>query len=335
MTSRNLHLNEPFLLRPSGKEKLWGGNRLNDDFCKNIEIFPLAETWECSTYPTGHSFAASGKYSGKTLADILDTHPEYVGTHPDMRNGLPILVKFIDAETDLSIQVHPDDDYAETLEGGGQWGKTEMWYVLDARKNAKIIYGLNQPITVDEMRENLYNGGIEKYLQKIPVQKDDVFFIKPGTIHAIGAGILIAEIQESSDLTYRLYDYDRVDKNGNKRELHVEKALQVANLNASDMPHQPMRVLKYRMGWASELLCQCKYFRVERILLNTERIRNMVRFSTDSLSFAVLLCVDGCGTIFWSECKAIRFFKGDCVFVPADSVTLNIHGCAQLLYIRC
>lgn len=164
------------------------------------------------------------------------------------------------------------------------------------------------------------------------IHKDDLFFIPAGTIHAIGAGALVAEIQESSNLTYRLYDYDRIGKDGKKRELHIDKALDVADLHGSAEPRQPLRVLKYRPGMASELLIRCKYFEVYRMLINTER-RQTVHYRADRMAFRVLLCMDGCGTISYDE-GTVNFYKGDCVFVPADSEVLTIHGQAQFLDIR-
>lgn len=330
------NINIPFLLKPAAKDYIWGGSRLNDDFDKEIDIAPLAETWECSTHPDGPSIVASGEFKDLSLATVLKTHPNFLGTHCDTEGELPILIKFIDAKENLSVQVHPDDEYAKVYENG-QLGKTEMWYVLDASSDAKLVYGLNHDTEPENIRKGLVEGTIEKYLQKVPIKKDDVFYIEAGTIHAIGAGALIAEIQQNSNLTYRLYDYERIDKNGKKRELHVEKALAVANLKSSAEPVQPLRVLKYRQGCASELLCRCKYFEVYRMLINTERCRKLVGYHADSISFRVLLCVNGCGIILWDEggkTKSIHFFKGDCVFVPANSVKMHIHGKAQFLDVR-
>lgn len=326
--------NRPFLLKPAGKDYLWGGTRLITEYNRPVQMEPLAETWECSTHPDGLSIIDSGIFQGKTLKEVLDKHPEFIGTHPNMENQLPILVKLIDAKRDLSIQVHPDDDYAEKHEGG-QSGKTEMWYVVDAAKDARLVYGFYHDVTKQEIRDGIENGNIEKYLQKVKIQKNDVFFIEAGTVHAIGAGALIAEVQESSNLTYRLYDYGRIDKNGKERELHVEKALDVANLQASNEPRQPMRLLKYRQGEASEFLCRCKYFQVERHLLNTETSRNLVDFRTKRNSFKIFLCLEGCGIIFLEDGETLNFFKGDCVFVPANSVEMKFHGKAQLLGITC
>ena len=324
-------MREPIFLRPTGKDYLWGGSRINDEFGKGIALEPLAETWECSTHPDGPSYALGGEFDGQSLAEILKAHPEYLGTHPERGEGLPILIKFIDARRNLSVQVHPTDEFAAAHENG-QRGKTEMWYVLDAAKDAKLVYGLRHDTDAEALRESIENGTVEKHLQTVPIAKNDVFFIEAGTIHAIGAGALIAEIQQSSNLTYRLYDYDRVDKNGHKRPLHVQKALAAANLRSSTAPRQPMRVLHYRPGCASELLCRCKYFEVYRMLVNTER-RQKVAYRADAMSFRVLLCVDGCGTVSFCN-SASNIYKGDCVFLPADSVELSLHGQLQLLDIR-
>ena len=324
-------MREPIFLRPTGKDYLWGGSRLNDEFVKGIPMEPLAETWECSTHPDGPSYAVGGEFDALSLARILKTHPEFLGTHPDSGDELPILIKFIDANKALSVQVHPTDDYAAVHEQG-QRGKTAMWYVLDAAKDAKLVYGLSRDVTSEALRESIENGTVANCLQTVPIQKNDVFFIEAGTIHAIGAGALIAEIQQSSNLTYRLYDYDRVDKNGRKRPLHIEKALSAANLRSSAEPRQPLRVLRYQPGCARELLCRCRYFEVYRMLVNTER-RQKVSFRADPMSFRVLLCVDGCGTLGWGR-TIHNIYKGDCVFVPADSTQIRLHGQMQLLDIR-
>ena len=326
---------KPMLMKPAFKDYLWGGRRLNDEFSKDIDSDIVAETWECSTHPDGPSIINSGEFRGMSLTRFLEIFPECLGTHPRKTNpdSLPILIKFIDAKKDLSVQVHPDDKYAKTHENG-QLGKTEMWYVLSATKKAELVYGFHHDMEKEEVRKHLQDGTIENYLQKVPINKDDVFLINSGTVHAIGAGALVAEIQENSNLTYRLYDYNRVDKNGKKRELHIDKALDVADLKAADNPRQPMRVLKYRRGWASELLMRCKYFQTERIILNTETTHEMVDFKTDGTSFQVFLCLSGCGSIIGEDFN-LSMFKGDCIFIPADSVRFKLHGNAQLLKVRC
>ncbi len=325
---------KPFLLSPSGKDYIWGGRRLKDDFSKEIPMEPLAETWECSTHADGPSIVASGEHKGRTLTALLREHPEYLGTHPlgnpDLKPGeLPVLIKMIDARENLSVQVHPDDDYAREHENGSL-GKTEMWYVLDAKPGAQLVYGFCYDMTKERLKESLENGTVEKYLQRVDIRPDDVFYIEAGTVHAIGGGALVAEIQESSNLTYRMYDYDRLDREGKKRPLHLDKALDVVNLKAAGEPRQPMRVLRYFPGRASEFLCRCKYFQVERMLVNTERCREFSQVHADSYSFQALLCVNGCGVLFFGE-EALPFYRGDCVFLPADSMPVNIHGKAQFL----
>ena len=319
------------MLRPAAQDYLWGGSRLNDDFNLGIPVVPFAEAWMCSTHPDGLSVLDSGE----ALRDVLAAHPEYLGTHVLQTTGgkpeLPILIKLIDAKKDLSVQVHPDDDYAKRVEGA--LGKTEMWYVLAARRDSELVYGFREDMDEQRVRAALSDGSIEKHLNHVPVHRDDVFFIEPGTVHAVGEGCLIAEIQESSNITYRLYDYNRTDKYGKRRPLHVDRALEVAKLSSSSAPRQPMRVLKYENGTASELLCRCRYFQVERLLLNTEN-RKYADFRTGENSFHALLCVEGCGVLFGEDCM-LNFFKGDCVFVPADSIPMKLHGQAQLLNVSC
>ena len=193
-------------LIPTGKDYLWGGTRLREEYGKKIDLTPLAETWECSAHPDGPSYVATGTYKGKTLAEVLKAHPEYLGTK--VENGeLPVLVKFIDAKKDLSVQVHPSDEYAKEHEGDS------------------LIYGFQHEVTEEILRKAVETGTLDKHLQKVPVHKGDTYFVPAGTVHGIGKGILVAEIQESSNVTYRVYDYDRVDKNGKKRELHFDKAV--------------------------------------------------------------------------------------------------------------
>ena len=326
-------MNKPLLLKPAAKDYLWGGSRLNDDFGKAIQLSPLAETWECSTHPDGQSLVAE---TGETLGELLNRHLDYLGSHPLHLTGgkaeLPILIKLIDAKQNLSVQVHPDDEYAWKHERS--LGKTELWYVLAAKRDSELVYGFRKDMSREQVKTAIREKRIEEDLNHIPVHKNEVFFVEAGTVHAVGAGVLLAEIQENSNVTYRLYDYDRTDLQGRKRALHIDKALDVAKLTASIAPRQPMRVLKYRNGCAGELLGRCRYFQVERMLLNTEIQRDLATFRTDSNSFHALLCTEGCGVLF-GEQVMIPFFKGDCVFVPAKSIPLKLHGKAQLLDISC
>ena len=321
---------EPFLLKPAFKDYLWGGDRLRSEYHKETDLSPLAESWECSTHPDGTSLALIDQ-NEIPMTEVLKRHPEILGTHPRTRDTLPILIKLIDAKKDLSVQVHPDDDYARIQEHGSL-GKSEFWYVLEAEPGASLVYGFSQDVTEKQVRQGIADGTIRKYLQKVPVKRNDVFFVQAGTVHAIGKGIVIAEIQESSNLTYRLYDYNRRDRNGNLRELHIDKALDVLNLHSSAEPVQPMRLLNYQPGFASEFLTRCRYFQVERILLSAEA--SEVSYYTDSSSFEVLMCVQGKGKLKGTEFR-IPFGKGDTVFVPADSEKMRFTGKAELLRTRC
>lgn len=335
MTSKNLSWNNrPFLLQPIGKDYLWGGTRLKDDFSKDIDMTPLAETWECSTHPDGLSLVRDDRFDGMTLKEVLKLHPEYAGDALLPNGELPILIKLIDAKEDLSVQVHPDDEYARIHEHGSL-GKNEMWYVLDAEPNTHLVYGFSHDIDKNTLQKNLQEGTISKYLQYVPIRKNDVFYIEPGQVHAIGAGALIAEIQENSNLTYRMYDYNRTDKNGTPRELHIEKALDVAKLRSSAEPRQPMRVLRYQKGCASELLCRCKYFQVERLLINTADKAQAIDYPASERSFQILLCTEGYGTLFCSADTELTFSAGDCIFVPAECIDLKLEGNAQILKVEC
>lgn len=323
----------PFLLKPSGKDYLWGGRRLKDDFGKECECSPLAETWECSTHPEGECIVAGGEYQGESLRSVLENHPDYISENLSSDDIFPLLIKLIDANQDLSVQVHPDDDYARMYENGAR-GKTELWYVLDAKKDATIYYGFLKDTGRNEVEAALEAGTIENLLQSVPVKKGDIFFVEPGTIHAIGAGVLIAEVQTNSNLTYRLYDYERLDGNGKERELHIKKGLDVLNYKSSLTPRQPLRVLHYKPGCAMEQLFRSSHFVAERMLLNTKRRSSLPSFQTDQHSFQVLLCVDGCGSLICRDIH-IEIFKGDCIFIPANSVPYQLHGQMELLRVRC
>lgn len=316
-------------LKPCGKDYLWGGTRLRDEYGKKIDLTPLAETWECSVHSDGPSVVANGEFKGQTLIEVLKLHTEYLGTK--IKNGeLPVLVKFIDAKKDLSVQVHPDDEYAKYHESDN--GKTEMWYVIDADEGANLIYGFKHKVTEEILRHSLETGTLDKHLQKVEVHKGDTYFVPAGTVHGIGKGILIAEIQESSNVTYRVYDYDRVDKNGKKRELHFDKAVQVMDMDVAPDVKQNPRLTKHYPGCSREILCRCKYFETERI-----QVTKGFSFSVREESFQVLMCLDGHGQVetMDAEQKPMRFSKGETMFLPAGIGRCLVVGDATVLKIRC
>ena len=317
-------------LLPAGKDYLWGGTKLRDEYRKKINLDPLAETWECSVHPDGLSTVENGEHSGDKLVDVLTKNPDYLGSKVNSIKDFPILVKFIDAKKDLSVQVHPDDSYA--LEHENQNGKTVMWYVVDADEDASLIYGFAHPVTKEILKEALNTGSLDKHLQKVKVHKGDIYYVPAGTVHGIGAGALIAEIQESSNITYRVYDYERIDKNGKARELHFDKAVQVMNMGVAKDVSQKPRLIHYYPGCSREVLCRCQYFITERI-----QVKTGFSFSILERSFQVLLCIEGDGQIEVADenKKPIRFAKGDCLFLPARLGRCFILGNAVLLKVRC
>lgn len=316
-------------LLPAGKDYLWGGTKLRDEYGKKINLTPLAETWECSVHPDGPSIVADGEFKGMTLTEVLRIHPDYLGTK--VKDGeLPVLVKFIDAKKDLSVQVHPDDEYARKHEH--QNGKTEMWYVIEAEKGSSLIYGFKHKVSEEILKKAIETGSLDKHLQKTLVHNGDVLYVPAGTVHGIGAGTLIAEIQESSNVTYRVYDYHRLDKNGKKRELHFDKACQVMDMDVASEAKQKPRMVKYYPGCSREILCRCKYFETERI-----QITKGVSFTIRDESFQVLMCLEGDGQIetFDEEHKPVRFTKGETMFLPSGLGRCLLIGEATVLKIRC
>lgn len=315
------------LLRPAEKDYLWGGTRLKTEYGKQTDLVTLAETWECSTHPDGPSVVASGTFAGQTLSSVLRAHPEFLGVKARTEGQLPILVKLIDAEQDLSLQVHPNDTYALAHEG--QNGKTEFWYVLDAKPGASLVCGFAHAVTKRQLQEAVRTRQLDKHLQRVPVHRGDVFYIPSGTIHALGAGILVAEVQESSNVTYRIYDYDRVDRQGHSRSLHFDKAVDVLDMCPSADIRQRPRAVRYFPGCSWETLCRCEYFEVERIQV-------IARCAIPALdaSFRVLLCLDGSGSV-GIHANIVRFKKGDCVFLPASQGQVQIRGTTTVLSVHC
>ncbi len=304
-------------LKPSCKDYLWGGHRLVEEYGKEYDGNVLAETWELSCHPDGPSVIENGKYSGKTLQQYIDIEgKEALGIHCRRFRDFPILTKFIDAKDNLSIQVHPDNRYA--LKNEGQYGKTEMWYVMDAGENAFLYYGFKKEISKEEFAKRIEKDTLLEVLNAVKVQKGDVLFIESGTIHAIGKDILIAEIQQNSNVTYRVYDYGRVGKDGKKRDLHIEKALAVTNRvpivrDKSSYPH----------------VADCDYFTVDKLNLDGKVMKKMEgNVSLDS--FASILMLDGSGTIS-CDGETLHFKKGDSFFLSAGSGAYIIEGTCDAL----
>lgn len=323
----------PLKLKPATKDYIWGGDRLRHEYGVDSPDSIVAEAWMLSCNVNGASTIMNGPLAGTTLADALFSEVEKaLGVNNSFAVYFPILIKFIDAKADLSIQVHPGNGYA--LENEGEFGKTEMWYVLDAQEGACLYYGFSQAVTREEMRDRIENNTIIEVLNRVAVKKGDVFFIEAGTIHAIGKGIMIAEIQQNSDTTYRVYDYNRTDSDGNKRELHIAKALDVTNTNfIPGVPDVHTSVIK--PGYSVTRLASCIYFTVDLLSIDS-----FAKLDCDGKSFASLLFIDGSGSILfdnreYGEDGVIAVSKGDSLFLPAGTGAYRIEGkCSVLVTVR-
>ena len=304
-------------LKPSGKDYLWGGRRLIEEYGKEFDGEKLAETWELSCHPDGPSYVDSGEYKGETLSEyILMEGKKVTGTHSRPYERFPLLIKFIDAHDDLSIQVHPDDSYAIAHEN--QYGKTEMWYIVDCEEGASLYYGFAREISREEFAGRIRNHTLLEVLNKVEVQKGDVLFIESGTIHAIGSGNLIAEIQQNSNVTYRVYDYGRKGADGRERDLHIEKALQVAN-----------RVPILRRKSFEPHIVSCQYFTVDKIVLDGQKMKKIFG-EIDKTSFASLLVLDGAG-VARSAGEELAVKRGDSIFITANTGEYELEGSFEAL----
>ncbi|HBL2888767.1 TPA: class I mannose-6-phosphate isomerase, partial [Enterococcus faecium] len=232
-------MQEPMFLKPVFQEKIWGGSRLRSVFGFDIPNDKIGEDWAISAHPHGVSVVENGEFKGKRLDELWSEHKELFG-HPS-EPVFPLLIKILDAEDDLSVQVHPDDAYGMKHEG--ELGKTECWYIIDAEPGAEIIYG-HHAKTREELAEMIKDGRWDGLLKKVPVKKGDFFYVPSGTIHAIGKGIMILETQQSSDTTYRVYDYDRKDAQGQTRELHIQQSIDVTTVPAKTPELQIKEVRK-------------------------------------------------------------------------------------------
>lgn len=296
-----------FKLKPACKDYPWGGRRLAEEFNIEYDKKILAEAWVLSCHPAG----ASTLESGETFADYIKRHgTKILGTNCQHFHDCPIIIKFIDAKENLSVQVHPSDDYALAHEG--QLGKMEMWYVLDAAENSLLYCGFKKKITRDEFISRVKDNSLMEILNAMHVHKGDVIFIPPGTVHAIGKGILTAEIQTNSNVTYRIYDYDR------NRPLHIAQALDVTNFN-------PVNV----RGENYHHLAVCEYFIVDKLILDGKFLSEACG-TVDEKSFLSVLIVGGEGKI---SCGAEEFLyrKGDLFFLTADAGDWKIRGSCHAL----
>ena len=314
----------PIKLNPYVSETIWGGKKLIEEYGVKTEKNNAAEGWMLSCHEAGSSVVANGEFAGKSFADVVKENPILCGKNAENFSDFPILIKFIDAMDNLSVQVHPTKEYCEKT-GRGQ-SKTECWYIIDAEEDAYLILGFEDKITPEEFKAAIENNTLTDYVSKVPVKKGDFFFIESGTLHAICKGILLAEVQESSNTTYRIYDYNRVGNDGKPRELHVEDGAAVTKLEKYSQPD-------FCKGASLDtperrLLADCPLFKVWKLDLNGEICGN-----ADEYSFVSLLIMDGNGTL--EVCgETLSLTKGESIFIPANAGEYRITGSLEIIETR-
>ena len=313
----------PLQFEPILKERIWGGEKLKTLLNKSITSTITGESWELSTVEGDISVVANGSWKGKSLTAIINDAPDAIlGTAVHARFGkqFPLLFKYLDAREDLSIQVHPNDELAKKRHNS--FGKTEMWYIMQADDDSKIIVGFKENSNAVAYLENLKNKTLLSILDDVKVKSGDVFFLETGTVHAIGAGLVVAEIQQTSDITYRLYDFDRVDANGNTRELHVDLALDTINYNKVETKKE---YAKNRND--SNEIVDCPYFTTNFIPLDGE-----ILVSKSGKTFTVYMCTEGTFELEYNNSKS-QYKKGDTVLIPAAMNAFTLNGKASILEI--
>lgn len=298
----------PLKFEPILKDKIWGGQKLGTVLDKPIgDSENCGESWEISGVEGDISVVSEGSLQGKKLTDLIDEFKgDLIGEHVFEKFGtkFPLLIKFIDANDDLSIQVHPDDELG--MKRHNSFGKTEMWYVVDAEEGATLISGFNKPTNKEEYLEVFEAGNLTDILNREDVFKDDVFFLPAGRVHTIGKGLLIGEIQQTSDITYRIYDFDRVDDQGNSRELHVEEAVDAIDYNFYDEYKT-----QYDHSAKEAEIGRSQYFITNRLVLDASDERDY----TKSDSCVILMCLEGEGSIDY-ENGSITYKLGDSILIP-------------------
>ena len=313
-------------LSPTIKDYIWGGTRLSREFEMVSFADRQAEAWVLSCHGDGECTIENTDFKGRTLSDVLKSEGKvYLGTNCDKYEKFPILIKLIDAKDNLSVQVHPDDEYALRVEG--EFGKTEAWYIMDCDDDAEIIYGFKSDITKEEFRKSIEENTLTEYVNRVKVKKGDIFFIKAGTLHAICKGILLAEVQQNSNTTYRVYDYGRL-QNGKPRELHVEKALDVTSTKALDASGKPMGETVQKDGYKETLLTKCDIFSMKR--LDVEEKAEVI---ADEKSFVSLVALEGNGVVMHED-TCVTLYKGESLFIPAGFGKVEILGSVTVLESR-
>ncbi len=311
----------PLKFEPIYKKKIWGGNRLADVFSRDLSENNIGESWEVSTNSGGVNKVKNGPLAGINLFDLFKKYPEQI-TGKNIEE-FPLLIKFLDANQNLSVQVHPDDQYARANDEG--YGKTEMWYILEAEPDAELILGLKPCTTRDILESALESQKLEPLLNRIKVRKGDVFYIPAGMVHSIGKGILLAEIQQNSDTTYRLYDWNRTDKEGNPRPLHINEALEIINYNRQYSSRE--NKLTYRnKKYKKSFLVASPHFITEKVQVNDSYSLN----PENEKHFYILITLKGSGTLSFKN-ENLKIQAGETILLPASLSVVQLEGDMKIL----
>lgn len=313
----------PLLLKAPVKDYLWGGNKLKYEYGFQSESEIAAEAWVLACHKDGTNTVVGGEFDGKSLLEVLNIWGEKaLGERAKKFSYFPILIKLIDAKQKLSVQVHPDDEYA--LKNEGEYGKTEMWYVVDCEEGAQLIYGFKEEISKEEFEKRIKDNTLTEVCNFVPVHKGDVFFIEAGTLHAIGEGILIAEVQQNSNTTYRVSDYGRLGADGKPRELHVEKAIDVTKCERPAIPYGQVGKITAKGEDSYRELARCDLFTTGVLSLKKSTVIDTKE------SFVSLVVLDGMVGVYCENQKTIVGKKGDSIFIPAG-LTAELTGNAEVL----
>lgn len=317
-------------MRPVPREIIWGGDRLKREYAKVAPFEKIAESWELTVRNDGMSIIANGEYAGVSMERYISLgKSDVLGTNCQKYDRFPLLIKLIDAADNLSVQVHPDDDYALSVEN--EFGKTEMWYIADAAPGAKLVYGLTDGCTIDDFAAAVENGTVEEKLNYVEVHRGEVYFIPSGQVHAIGAGILIAEIQQNSNVTYRVYDYNRRQSDGSLRQLHTKKALDVIKLRSNEEIEKLRLSCVDKKKRVGDVLCACEYFTSEKYVTSRE---NTAILHIDDTSFVSVLVLESDGGNLEMGDEIVPLHRGDSYFIPAGKADVRISGNAEIIATR-
>jgi mannose-6-phosphate isomerase len=317
----------PLFFHPIHKERIWGGRKLAEKYGRVLPSNKIGESWEITCHDHGMGMIRNGKLKGLSLQEAIEKYGEELlgsAIYNDRYRKFPLLIKLLDAADVLSVQVHPDDEYANAYENG-ELGKTEMWYIIDAKPGSKLVYGIKHGVSKEDFKRSLEQGQLEECLRELEVKPGDVLYIPAGLVHAIGAGILICEIQQNSDTTYRVYDWNRMDDKGNPRELHIEKALDVIDFEGRHSTDGLNGLRLQVEGGQRIIYVACEYFAMEKLIVDGD-----MELKLDGKRFQALTCLEGTCKIEYKG-RSADLLPGQSCLIPASLPSINLNGSCTVI----